>query len=504
MKKFDVLIIGTGMGGLVCGNILAKEGYSVCMVEKNKQLGGCLQIYVRDRVIFDSGVHYIGALDKGQNLYQIFKWLGLMDKLKLEQMDLAFDRILLDGDEKEYGIMQGYEAYEDEMIRNFPEEVNAIRNYTKTIREICDNFPLYRLRLDGDAEKKQEYMKVSAKQFIESITQNEKLRSVFAGNNMLYAGEGESTPFYIHALTVNSYMESAWRCLDGGSQIAKILAKNISAAGGLIIKNKEVKKLVTENGVIKSAVLSDGSGIQAKFYVSNTTPSNTYRMIDTELIRPVTRKRVEDMRTTVSSFTLNIVFKKNHFPYIKHNYYYHKEGSLWGMESYTEENWPLGYAMYLSPGAKKEFASGMTIFAYMRYDEVRPWASSFNTVSAKQNRGPEYEEFKKRKTEKLLDRVEERFPALRKAILHTYSSTPLSFRDYIGNDDGNLYGTAKDYKSPLGTLISPKTKIPNLYLTGQYLNLHGILGTAISGLITSMALTGKDDFIEKIRNAGIK
>ena len=132
MKKFDVLIIGTGMGGLVCGNILAKEGYSVCMVEKNKQLGGCLQIYVRDRVIFDSGVHYIGALDKGQNLYQIFKWLGLMDKLKLEQMDLAFDRILLDGDEKEYGIMQGYEAYEDEMIRNFPEEVNAIRKNALT------------------------------------------------------------------------------------------------------------------------------------------------------------------------------------------------------------------------------------------------------------------------------------------------------------------------------------------------------------------------------------
>ena len=90
MKKFDVLIIGTGMGGLVCGNILAREGYTVCMVEKNKQLGGCLQMYVRNKVIFDSGVHYMGGLDKGQNLYQIFKWLGLMDKLKLEKMDPAF------------------------------------------------------------------------------------------------------------------------------------------------------------------------------------------------------------------------------------------------------------------------------------------------------------------------------------------------------------------------------------------------------------------------------
>jgi all-trans-retinol 13,14-reductase len=501
MKKFDVLIIGSGMGGLVCGNILSKEGYSVCVVEKNKQLGGCLQIYVRDKVIFDSGVHYIGALDKGQNLYQIFKWLGLMEELKLEKMDPGFDRILLEGDEKEYRIMQGYEAFENEMILNFPEEETAIRQYTKTIREICDRFPLYRLLLEGDIEKKQDSMKLSAKQFIESLTQNETLRAVLAGNNMLYAGEGESTPFYIHALTVNSYMESAWRCLNGGSQIAKILAKNISAAGGLVIRNREVKKLVTENGIVTGALLNDGSMIQAKSYISNTTPSHTYHMLDADLIRPVTRKRVEEMPTTVSSFILNIVFKKGHFPYLKHNYYYHKSGLVWGMESYNEENWPLGYAIYLAPGAKKDFATGMTIFAYMRYDEVRPWATSFNTVSSKQNRGAGYEEFKKRKTEQFLDRVEERFPGLRKSILHTYTSTPLSFRDYIGNDDGNLYGTAKDYKNPLGTLISPKTRIPNLYFTGQYLNLHGILGTAISGLITAMALTGKDDFIEKIRNA---
>lgn len=501
MKKFDVLIIGTGMGGLVCGNILSREGYSVCMVEKNKQLGGCLQIYVRDKVIFDSGVHYIGALDKGQNLYQIFKWLGLMDKLKLEKMDPAFDRILLDGEEKEYPIMQGYDDFEKEMIRNFPGEEIAIRKYTKTIVDICDRFPLYRLHLQEDIEKKQEVMQISARQFIESITKNENLRAVLAGNNMLYAGAGETTPFYIHALTVNSYMESAWRCLDGGSQIAKILSKNISEAGGLVIKNREVKKLETENGLITGASLSDGSTIRARYFISNTTPARTYRLLDADLIRPATRKRVEAMQNTVSSFILNIVFKKKHFPYFKHNFYYHKSGKAWEMETYNENNWPLGYAIYLSPGAKNEFASGMTIFAYMRYDEVRPWASSFNTVSLKQNRGAAYEAFKNKKAEQLLNRVEERFPGLRKSILHSYTSTPLTFRDYIGNEDGNLYGTAKDYQNPLGTLISPKTRIPNLFLTGQYLNLHGILGTTISGMITSIALTGRNDFIEKIRNA---
>lgn len=501
MKKFDVLIVGTGMGGLVCGNILSKQGYSVCMVERNKQIGGCLQIYVRNKVIFDSGVHYLGALDKGQNLYQIFKWLGLMDRLRLEKMDSAFDRILLDGESKEYRILQGYDHFEKEMVRDFPEEKMAIRKYIETIQETCNRFPLYRLRMDGDAGLKEEAMQISAKQFLESITENKTLRAVLAGNNMLYAGTGEATPFYIHALTVNSYMESAWRILDGGSQIAKFLARNITDSGGTIIRNREVKELVMEGDRVTAARLQDDTIIHADNFISNTTPANTYRMTGSPLIRKVTRERLENTPTTVSSFTLNIVFKKNRFPYFRHNYYYHKKGTSWQTDSYNEAEWPLSYAMYLSPSLKSEFAGGMTIFAYMRYDEVLPWAESFNTVAFKQDRGKDYEAFKKKKEEQLLSLVEQRFPELRNAILHTYSSTPLTFRDYIGNEDGNLYGFAKDFRNPLATLVSPKTRIPNLFLTGQYLNLHGILGTAISGLLTCVALTGKDDFIEKIRNA---
>ena len=74
------------MGGLICADVLGREGYKVCVLEKNKQVGGSLQTYVRDRVIFDSGVHYLGGLGKGQNLYQVFKYLGLMDKLKLQKI----------------------------------------------------------------------------------------------------------------------------------------------------------------------------------------------------------------------------------------------------------------------------------------------------------------------------------------------------------------------------------------------------------------------------------
>ena len=143
----------------------------------------------------------------------------------------------------------------------------------------------------------------------------------------------------------------------------------------------------------------------------------------------------------------------------------------------------------------------MTILAYMRYDEVKKWDKTFNTVSAKVDRGPDYEEFKKQKAMILLDCVEEKFTGLKSKIKKYYTATPLSYRDYIGNDDGSMYGIVKDYRNPLKTLISPRTKIPNLFLTGQNLNLHGILGAAMSAFVTCTAFLGNDDIIKKIRDA---
>ena len=502
MEQYDVLIIGSGMGGLVCGSILSKEGYKVCIVEKNRQLGGCLQTYVRDRVIFDSGVHYLGGLEKGQNLYQIFKYLGLMDKLKLQKMDEdAFDKIIIENDEKEYVYAQGYDNFIARLVADFPDEEDAIRKYCDKIKYVCSRFPLYNLRTGG-YEEKAGVLEIDTKGFIDSLTANEKLRAVLAGNNPLYAGEGDKTPFYVHALILNSYIESSYKCVDGGSQISKILAKGIRENGGEIIRNAEVKKIVEEGGRITHVVLADGSKLYAKDFISNIHPVKTLDITQSDHIRMAYRKRLSSLENSISSFTLNIVLKKNSFKYFKYNYYVHNEGRAWTVGDYTEEEWPLGYAIFLSATSKsEEYAEGLTILTYMKYDEVKKWEHTFKTVSDEEDRGADYEEFKRQKAEKLIDAAERRFPGLRNHIKSYYTATPLSFRDYIGNDDGSLYGIVKDYKDPLKTFISPRTKLPNLYFTGQNLNLHGILGASMSGVVTCSAILKNDGLVEKIRNA---
>ena len=124
---YDVVVICSGLGGLVCANILAKENLRVCILEKNQQFGGNLQTFSRDKVIFDTGVHYIGGLDKDQNLYKYFKYLEIIDELNLRKLDEdGFDIISFDNDEKEYKHAQGYKNFSNTLLQDFPNEKKAI------------------------------------------------------------------------------------------------------------------------------------------------------------------------------------------------------------------------------------------------------------------------------------------------------------------------------------------------------------------------------------------
>ncbi|MEO5984640.1 MAG: NAD(P)/FAD-dependent oxidoreductase [Ferruginibacter sp.] len=501
--NFDIVIIGSGMGGLVCADILGREGYKVCVLEKNKQLGGCLQTYVRDKVIFDSGVHYLGGLGEGQNLYQVFKYLGILDKLKLQKMEEdVFDKIIIENDDKEYVYAQGYENFIQQLLKDFPAEEKALRQYCGKIKEICNKFPLYNLRSGGDFNEKNNVLEINAKEYIESVTTDKKLQAVLAGNNMLYVLQSDKTPFYVHAMILNSYIESSWKCIDGGSVIAKLIAKNIRNQGGVIHKNAEVTKIVVEEAKVSSVQMKDGTKIFGRNFISNMHPARTLEMTETHLIKHAYRDRIQNLENSIGGFLINIVFKKDAFKYHKNNFYFHKDGRIWDMTKHTEENWPLGYALFFSASSRSvEYAESLTVLAYMKYDEVKQWEKSFNTVSDAEDRGESYEIFKKQKAEILLNCVEEKFPGLRSCINTYYTSTPLSYRDYIGNDDGTMYGFVKDNRNPLKSFISPRTKIPNLYFTGQNLNLHGILGATMSGLVTCSAVMGNESIVDKIRNA---
>jgi all-trans-retinol 13,14-reductase len=502
-RHYDVVIVGSGLGGLACGTILAKEGNKVCILEKNKQIGGNLQTYVRDRVIFDSGVHYVGGLGKGQNLYQLFRYFGIMDKLKLRKMDEdVFDAIVFNGDPVVYKYAQSYDKFIRNLAQEFPEEEASIRKYCQVIKEVCSKFPLYNLRVGGGLFEKMESLETDTKTFIESITSNKKLQDVLAGNNLLYAGAANKTPLYVHALILNSYIESSWRFVDGGSQISRLLAREIISRGGKILKHTKVVRLKEEGGELTYAETDKGERFFGKLFISNIHPAQTLEMTESTLIKKAFRSRIKSLENSISVFYANVVMKKNSFKHLNHNYYYFEEQDPWGVLNYTPEKWPMGFALFFTTSSKiSAFTEGVTIMAYMRFKEVKKWEHTVNTISNEISRGEDYEAFKKEKAEILFDYVEKQFPGFKAGIKSYTTASPLSARDYIGNEDGSLYGLTKNFREPLKTFISPRTKIPNLFLTGQNINLHGVLGVTVSSVLTCAQILGMDYLIDKIKNA---
>lgn len=501
-ERYDIVIVGSGLGGLVSAIILAKEGYSVCVLEKNNQFGGNLQTFVRDKTIFDTGIHYIGGLSEGQNLYKYFKYLGIMDHLKLKKMDEdSFDIISFEDENKEYPHAQGHENFIKQLSKHFPEEKEAIKNYCEKIKATCDLFPLYNLRWEGKYDSA--ILSLNAKQTIDELTDNKLLRAVLAGSNFLYAGTEDKSPFYVHALSVNSYIQSSWRCINGGSQITKQLIKQLKKHGGEVYKHKEVIRFNTENNNVTSVKMKDGSEVSATKFISNIEPKTTLKMVGEENFKKSFYNRIQNLEGVISAFSLYLVFKPQTFKYINHNYYHFKNSNdVWTAHEYDENTWPKTYMASMNASDKEqEWADGMTFISYMKFDEVLAWADTFNTTVEKNDRGESYDEFKTRKATCFLNEIERKFPGIKDCILSIHTSTPLSYRDYIGGHNGNMYGYVKDSNNPMKSFIASKTKLDNLYLTGQSVNMHGVLGVTIGAVITCSEIVGKEYLVTKINQA---
>ena len=503
-KEYDFVIIGSGMGGLCCAYILASEGYSVKVLEKNSQIGGNLQVFSRDKCLFDTGVHYVGSLDDGLCLNQFFKYFGILDKLKMKRMDSEQFDVIQFADGKTYKYGQGYDTFKKNLLADFPNEEEAIDNYCLKMQEVCEYFPLYNLKTSDKNEfaDSLDILEINTAQFIESITNNVRLQNVLAGSNPLYAGIKDKSPFFVHSLVVNSYITGSYRFINGGSQIAIQLTKRLKAFGGEVQKYANVIGAnYNDQKEITEVILESGETIKGKKFISNAHPAKTIDIFGEERFLRAYRTRVKSLENTISTFILHLVLKKDSFKYRNYNTYYHRIEDVWDGGNYTAEDWPRNFYVSMTPHAKNEdYADGITVMAYMRYSEMEKWADTENTVANPAERGESYAAFKKQKEETLIASLEEIIPNIRECIQSVHSSTPLTYRDYIGDTEGSLYGILKDSNSPARSMIAAKTKIPNLYLTGQNMIFHGILGVTIGAFVTCFNFIDKETLVKKINS----
>jgi all-trans-retinol 13,14-reductase len=501
--NLDVAIIGSGLGGLISACILSEYGYKVAVFEKNAQIGGTLQTFFFDGVKFDTGVHYIGGLDKGQPLYPYFKYLGLFDDIEYKKLDPdGYDHFSFEGDDQTYPHAQGYNNFVAKLGHFFPEEREGIKRYIQKVKDVCSAFSLYYLKSEPNINKELELLYESAKDVINSCVSNRKLRAILGANNLLYAGGKGNSPFYVHALVSNSYIESAYKVVGGGSQIARVLARKIKANGGIIYRANGIREFLIEGKTIKGIVTDKAEVVRAKNYISNIHPTTTLKMMDHSKLRKSYTNRLLNLSNTISAFVVYIVLKERTMKHRNHNRYHIAVEDVWDSEPKNMQDWGKSFAVYFTESKKhKGYCRALALITYMKWEDVDRWDQTENHTLKPDERDESYQKFKEKRAETLIENASNILPELNDSIESYTTSTPLTLRDYIGGPEGSLYGVDRSFKSPMKSHVNSRTKFKNLFFVGQNTTMHGVLGVTIGAVNTCSHLIGRKELVDRIRVA---
>jgi len=495
-KKYNIAIIGSGLGGLLSGAILSKYGYSVCVLEKHSVIGGNLQTFTRKGKIFSTGMHYVGSMDDGQILNKIFNFIGVTRTVEFEKLDeKCFDKICIA--DKEYYYSNGINNFINSLSIQFPNNNKEIENYISKLTDIWEGNPIINFQHENiESFYNNEYLSISVSEVLNSITNNEELKAVLAATNGLYAGNPDITPFYLHALINYFFIQSAYRIKYGSSLLASSLKSIIEDNNGDVITNAEVVKFNIENDTIISLITKDSRTYEADHFISNIHPSQTNILVGDGGFRKAYYNRIKSLKNTVGSFVVYVSLKKNSFKHLNHNIYYSKDRDVWAANYKNSDTSPKGYMLYTNKdNSDEKFAESATIITFMKYDEVLMWE---NTSIG--NRGNDYKNFKEQKVRTILEIISKKFPDFENCIDGYWSSTPLTYRDYTGIPEGSMYGIMKDCTNIQNSYIHPKTKINNLYLVGQNIGFHGILGVAMNAIIVCSFFIELNLLLTEIKN----
>jgi all-trans-retinol 13,14-reductase len=476
--KYDVIIIGSGFGGLACGHILSKQGKSVLLLERQAQPGGCIQSYRREGMAFDTGLHYVGGLAEGQTMHRLFDMLGLM-RLPWYRLDpKGFDLVTIGGDT--FALTEGYENFVDTLAADFPKEREALQRYTDMLRKTHE--------LNLSAADVNDMQSAGAYEWLTKNFQDPLLVNIVSGNALKMELRRESLPLFTFAHGQSSYIQSSWRLKGDGNMIVRSLTDDINRHGGKLVCRAEVEELIEHDGRIVAARCRNGETYEADIFISDVHPTLTFSWIrQSQVLKNMFRRRMASLENTFGMFTASLTIKESTLPYFNHNKFVYTRPNVWTFYDERDQKGDIGGVMISCrvPEDGSTFTRQIDLMTPVPWNECQQWEDSriFRRSHA-------YNTWKEETYTRCLALAETVVPGLTDAVESHYTSTPLTYRDYTLTPFGSAYGVRKDYRNLMMTMLSPRTPLPNLLLTGQNIILHGLEGVAMTATHTCKAILG--------------
>lgn len=510
-KKYDHIIIGSGISGAGLAALLAKEGKRVLVLERHYTPGGFTHVFKRPGYEWDVGVHYIGQVHQERSFVRrIFNYIT-DSRLQWAEMSENYDRMIF-GD-KSYDFYKGKAQFKAKLKEQFPDEkdhksidayIQLVVEASKTSRALFARraIPKWIDQLAGSymTRKSRRYYSQTTLEVLNSITDNQELIGVVTGQFGDYGMTPGTSSFIMHAMLVYHYLNGGAYPIGGSAEIYNTIEPTIEAAGGEVYVNAEVDEILVENGRAKGVRMMDGEEIRADVVTSSTGIHNTYlQLLRNQKVSNAKLNGIRDLKPSIAHLCLYIGLNKSseELQLPKTNFwvypgYDHDENFKKYLADPENEELPVVYMSFPSakdPDFENRYPGKSTIemitlgdYAYFKKWEDEKW----------KKRGQDYEDLKERISQRLLSKLYEQLPQLKGNVDYYELSTPVSTRHFVNYQQGEIYGLEHSPARFDSNQLRVKSPIKNFYLTGQDIVSCGVAGALISAVITSRVITGKD------------
>lgn len=504
---YDVIVIGSGIGGLACAALLSKLGRRVCVLEQHYTAGGFTHSYERGGYEWDVGVHYIGETHKPwSQLRRLFDVVG-DGQIRWAPMDPVYDRIII-GD-RAYDFVAGRQNFAEELKKHFPAEAEAIDRYVELVYKVARSVPRFFMGQSLPPRVARAYAAVrerllpaetlkSTREVLESLTQNQELIAVLTGQWGDYGLPPAEASFIMHASLAKHYFAGGNYPVGGSWKIAAAIAPVIRAGGGEVFTYARVKQIQVEDGRACGVVMENGDVLRAARVVSSVGARLTFGQLlpEDERRRHGYEEKLTHVKASAATMTLFLGFKGSarELALPKTNLWIYPsgdhEGNVERFRQDPEAEFPLVYISF--PSAKDPEweahypgKSTVQVITMAPYEWFEAWrGTTWN------QRGAEYEALKEKFTQRLLAQLYRRMPQLEGRLDIAELATPLSTEWFHLYDRGEIYGLDHDAQRFRQAWLHPVTPVKGLYLTGQDVVTAGVGGALMGGVMSTAALLG--------------
>jgi phytoene dehydrogenase-like protein len=476
----DVVVIGSGIGGLSTGILLAKAGFTVTVLEKNRQPGGMMRGYTRRGLECPVGVHYLGALGSGQILRRFFDFLEVSSEIELERMGHTgvIDRYIFD--DLTFDLPEGMDAYEKNLRAAFPDEQHQITGIMQLLRRAEKHLNSLDFLFSDEIGFAQPEQFKAIGEIMTRLGCSAGLKGVLGVPSGWIGVQPDQCPAFYHNMALASYLMSSWR-VKKGVQMVDAFVNRLENLGGRIVCGDGVESILVESRSVRGVRLVSGTEIEAPVVVGAIHPKVVLAMLPDSAVRPLYRKRISGLKDTYGILCVHAQLDAAAHPEMSHN--------IFRIDRDENGNIPdLRYYQIRGQGGK----SVMSILTSGKAELWRKWE---NTRTGQ--RGSDYVEAKEEQARILLGEAEKIFGPLKDCrLLDVY--TPLTIRDWVNSPEGSAYGVERSCDQLFSASLLNRSSVAGLFLAGQSVMAPGVIGTIMGSFQTAKFILGPERFRKEV------